>query len=72
MEAYEECLNATSTHHAPWYVVPADDKENARLIVSQIVLDTLNDLKMAYPKTTAKRLRELKSIRKLLTKERNT
>jgi polyphosphate kinase 2 (PPK2 family) len=43
MEAYEACLNATSTHHAPWYVVPADDKENARLIVSQIVLDTLND-----------------------------
>ena len=70
--AYEECLTATSTHHSPWYVVPADDKENARLIVSQIVVDTLNDLKMAYPKTTAKRLRELKSIRKLLTKERNT
>ena len=68
MQAYEECLNATSTHHAPWYVVPADDKENARLIVSQIVLDTLSDLKMAYPKTTAKRLRELKAIRKLLTK----
>jgi hypothetical protein len=64
MKAYEACLNATSTHHAPWYVVPADDKENARLIVSQIVLDALNDLKMAYPKTTAKRRRELKSIRK--------
>jgi len=68
MEAYEDCLNATSTHHAPWYVVPADDKENARLIVSQIVLDALNELKMAYPKTTPKRWRELKSIRKLLTK----
>jgi PPK2 family polyphosphate:nucleotide phosphotransferase len=68
MQAYEECLNATSIHHAPWYVVPADDKENARLIVSQIVLDTFNGLKMAYPKTTPKRLLELKSIRKLLTK----
>ena len=68
MKAYEACLNATSTHHAPWYVVPADDKENARLIVSQIVLDALKDLKMAYPKTTAKRRRELKSIRKLLAK----
>jgi PPK2 family polyphosphate:nucleotide phosphotransferase len=66
MKAYEACLNATSTHHAPWYVVPADDKENARLIVSQIVLDALNDLKMAYPKTTSKRRQELKSIRKLL------
>ena len=68
MKAYEACLSATSTHHAPWYVVPADDKENARLIVSQIVLDALNELQMAYPKTTAKRRRELKSIRKLLAK----
>ena len=52
MEAYEECLGATSTHHAPWYAVPADDKDDARLIVSQIVLDSLRELKMAYPKTT--------------------
>ena len=66
MKAYEECLNATSTRHAPWFVVPADDKENARLIVSRIVLDALNELKMAYPKTTAKRRRELKSIRRRL------
>jgi PPK2 family polyphosphate:nucleotide phosphotransferase len=67
--AYEACLSATSMHHAPWYAVPADDKENARLIVSQIVLDTFNGLKMAYPKTTAKRREELKSIRKLLTRK---
>ena len=66
--AYEACLNATSTHHSPWYAVPADDKENARLIVSQILLDTLRELKMAYPRTTAKRKEELKSIRKLLEK----
>ena len=63
MAAYEACLTATSTHHAPWYLVPADDKENARLIVSQIVLDALNELNMAYPRSTAKRRRELKSIR---------
>jgi len=68
MEAYEACLSATSTHHAPWYVVPADDKENSRLIVSQVVLDTFDELKMAYPKATPKRSKELKSIRKLLTK----
>ncbi len=67
-KAYEECLNATSTHHAPWYVVPADDKENARLIVSRIVLDALNELKMTYPRTTPKRRRELRSIGKLLAK----
>jgi PPK2 family polyphosphate:nucleotide phosphotransferase len=69
MEAYEACLNATRTHHAPWYVVPADDKENARLIVSQIVLDALNVIKMAYPKVTAKRRLELRAIRKLLVNQ---
>ena len=68
VSAYEKCLGATSTGHAPWYVVPADDKENARLIVSRIVLDTFEELKMAYPKTSAKRRRELLSIRKQLTK----
>ena len=68
MKAYEECLGATSTKHAPWYVVPADDKETARLIVSQIVLDTFEDLKMTYPKTSAKRRQELEAIRKQLAK----
>jgi PPK2 family polyphosphate:nucleotide phosphotransferase len=64
--AYEECLRATSTSDVPWYVVPADDKENARLIVSRIVLDTLDELKMAYPETSAARRKELLSIRKQL------
>jgi PPK2 family polyphosphate:nucleotide phosphotransferase len=68
MKAYEACLSATSTRHAPWYAVPADDKENARLIVSQIVLDTLEGLKMTYPKTSAKRRQELVAIRKRLAK----
>ena len=66
MQAYEECLSATSTQHAPWYIVPADDKKNARLLVSQIVLDALEGLGMAYPETTAKRRRELRAIRKQL------
>ena len=66
MKAYEECLSATSTRDAPWYVVPADDKENARLIVSQIILDTLEALKMRYPKSNAKRRQELQAIRKQL------
>jgi polyphosphate kinase 2 (PPK2 family) len=68
MTAYEECLSATSTRDAPWYVVPADDKENARLIVSQIVLDTFEALKMTYPKTNAKRRQELQVMRKRLAK----
>jgi PPK2 family polyphosphate:nucleotide phosphotransferase len=68
MKAYEECLSATSTSDSPWYVVPADDKENARLIVSQIVLDTLEDLKMSYPEAPEERRRELLTIRKALEK----
>jgi polyphosphate kinase 2 (PPK2 family) len=67
-KAYEDCLHATSTRNAPWYVVPADDKENARLIVSTIVLDALAALKVSYPKTTEARHEELESIRKLLAK----
>jgi PPK2 family polyphosphate:nucleotide phosphotransferase len=69
MQAYEACLSATSTKIAPWYVVPADDKENARLIISKIILDTFTTLKMHYPKTDAKRRQELLSIRDLLVKE---
>jgi PPK2 family polyphosphate:nucleotide phosphotransferase len=65
--AYEKCLSATSTREAPWYVVPADDKENARLIVSQIILDTLNRLEMTYPEESAERRKELQSIRERLT-----
>ena len=68
MRAYEECLAATSTAHAPWYVVPADDKENARLIVSRIVLETFEGLKMAYPKIGRERRQELRLIRKQLAK----
>ena len=68
MDAYEYCLGATSTQIAPWYVVPADDKKNARLIVSQIVLEALESLHLAYPKTTARRQAELQLIRKQLTK----
>ena len=66
--AYEDCLAATSTEHAPWFVIPADDKLNARLIISQVVTDALNELKMEYPKPDAQRLKELKNLRKLLVK----
>jgi PPK2 family polyphosphate:nucleotide phosphotransferase len=68
MSAYEECLSATSTGHAPWFVVPADDKLNARLIISQVVLDTLKGLKMEYPRPDKLRLKELQSLKKLLAK----
>jgi len=66
MKAYEECLSATSTESAPWYVVPADDKKNARLIISEIIVDTLKQLKMSYPQPDKARLEELRAIRKRL------
>ena len=68
VKAFEECLSATSTQHSPWYIIPADDKENARLIISQIVIDMFEGLKMAYPKITAARRKELLAIRKELEK----
>jgi len=66
--AYEKCLAATSTPEAPWHVVPADDKENTRLIISEIILDVFRGLKMSYPKTGTKRRRELQQIRRQLEK----
>jgi len=66
--AYEDCLRATSTKFAPWYVVPADDKENARLIISQVILDTIDSLKMSYPKPDKTHYKQLRSIRQLLAK----
>lgn len=68
MKAYEQCINATTTRDAPWFVVPADDKPNARLIVSRIILDAFETLKMSYPKSTPKRRRELLALRKKLAK----
>lgn len=69
MKAYEACLEATSTNEAPWYVVPADDKQNARLIVSRIILETFENLNLSYPETTPERRRELLEIRKRLEAE---
>jgi PPK2 family polyphosphate:nucleotide phosphotransferase len=69
MQAYENCIAATSTQRAPWYIVPADDKQNARLIVSRIVLDTFEALALRYPKSGRARRRELMALRKELLKQ---
>ncbi len=68
MQAYDRALSATSTADSPWFIVPADDKDNARLIVSQIVLDALVELRLSYPVVSAARRRELQAIRKQLAK----
>jgi PPK2 family polyphosphate:nucleotide phosphotransferase len=70
MRSYEDCLSATSTTHAPWHVVPADDKYNARLIISRVVIDALRGLKLRDPRTTHARRRELRAIGKILAEKR--
>ncbi|HEX9788084.1 MAG TPA: ADP-polyphosphate phosphotransferase [Candidatus Binatia bacterium] len=67
--AYEDCLSATSSEFAPWYAVPADEKRNARLIVSQIIVDTMKTLRMDYPVADKRHLKELKQIKRMLEKE---
>ncbi len=64
---YEECLRKTSKPGAPWYVVPADDKRNARLIISQILVNELTELPVSFPEVSAERRKALKSMRKRLT-----
>jgi PPK2 family polyphosphate:nucleotide phosphotransferase len=68
VKAYEECMEATSIKGAPWHIVPADDKLNARLIVSRIVIEALKGLKLGFPRVTRAQKRELKEIRKRLSR----
>ena len=72
MEAYEACLSETSTADAPWYVIPADDKLTARILVSKVVTETLNDMKMSYPMTDAMRKQELAAMRAVLAREEDS
>jgi hypothetical protein len=69
MKAYEACLNSTSTAKAPWYIVPADDKENAHLIISRTIVNTLKDLNMSYPKPDAQHQKALKQMRQGLLRK---
>jgi hypothetical protein len=66
MRAYGQALTATSTADCPPFIVPADLKDSARLIVSQIVLDALVGLKLRYPVASAARRRQLQAVRKQL------
>ena len=69
MRAYEDCLAATSTEFAPWYVVPADDKPNARLIIAHVISETLDRLRMDWPKLTKTQEKDLREMRKVLSKK---
>jgi PPK2 family polyphosphate:nucleotide phosphotransferase len=68
-KAYEACLSATSTEEAPWYVVPADDKKDSRLIISRIILESLKDMNMNFPKPDQDRLKEIEAARKQLLEQ---
>jgi len=70
MQAYEECLRATSTKEAPWFVVPADDKKNARLLIAETIVEALRKLKMSYPEPSQAHRKELQAIRKMLANEK--
>lgn len=69
MQAYEECLGATSSKRAPWYIIPADDKENARLLIANVLLETLRDMQLAYPEIDAKQRRRLQQAKRELLAE---
>jgi len=68
-KAYEEAINATATKEAPWYVIPADDKKNMRLIVSQIIREEMESFEMSYPEVSDERRAEMKGFREKLTGE---
>jgi polyphosphate:nucleotide phosphotransferase, PPK2 family len=68
MKAYEACISATSTKESPWYIVPSDDKENSRLIVSRIILDTMKKFKLSFPIADETHEKELRSIHEQLSK----
>ena len=65
-KAYEEMISNTATEHAPWYVVPADNKWFTRLVVSTVLVDTLESLKLSYPKVDPQKLKELQAAKKIL------
>jgi len=70
MTAYEEMIAATSTKHAPWYVVPADNKWYTRLVVAAAIVDTLQELKLAYPKVDPEKRKQLQAARAELERKK--
>jgi PPK2 family polyphosphate:nucleotide phosphotransferase len=67
-EAYEEMIRATATHHAPWYVVPADNKWFTHIVVAGAIIETLESLGLAFPEVNAEQHRRLEDARKFLEK----
>ena len=70
MNAYEEMIAHTSTPDSPWFVIPADNKWFTRLAVAAAIVDTLEELDLAYPKVDAQKKKELEAARKMLLKSK--
>jgi PPK2 family polyphosphate:nucleotide phosphotransferase len=69
MKAYESLIQETATEHAPWYVVPADNKWYTRVVVAAAVIDALGELDLKYPKVGKDKLKELAAARAVLLKQ---
>jgi PPK2 family polyphosphate:nucleotide phosphotransferase len=69
MHAYEDMIRNTSTKKAPWYVVPADNKAFARIVVASAIINAMDELNLAYPKVSKAKIEELKAIKKILMEE---
>ncbi|HEY2826065.1 MAG TPA: polyphosphate kinase 2 family protein, partial [Pirellulales bacterium] len=70
MDAFEECIDATSTDWAPWYVIPANHKWVSRALVAKILVETINSLGLKYPEVTADKLKAIEASKKQLEKEK--
>lgn len=68
-DAYEDMIRNTATEHAPWYVVPADNKWFTRLVISAVIVETLQSLDLAYPTVPEEKRKELEAAKKLLLKK---
>jgi Polyphosphate kinase 2 (PPK2) len=69
MQAYEEAIRHTSRPEAPWYVVPADDKRFARLVIAEAIVEAMDGLKLEFPKVSGAALKELEHVRGALMAE---
>lgn len=68
-DAYQTAINATATEKAPWYAIPADDKKTMRLLMAKVLVETLQDMKMSYPDSSAERKAELEKLIKIIEKQ---
>jgi PPK2 family polyphosphate:nucleotide phosphotransferase len=70
-EAYEEMIQKTATKHAPWYVIPADNKWFARLVIASAIVEALNELDLAFPDVDTAKKKELEQVRESLLAEKD-